>query len=128
MWFELRGEATWIPAHALLQNGSETALLSEKPTQARESRTHDINVSNDDEEVNVKRGGSTYDITLSLAYVSKADFIVIQEPWVSNDSNRPLNKSHPAFRTFLPKPENGTRSSVKSYVQKSSYTHNLNYH
>ncbi|POS83632.1 hypothetical protein EPUL_002394 [Erysiphe pulchra] len=115
------GGAAWKQAHAAIQNGSDIALPAENLTQAKESRTNDIEVLNDEEEVNVGRGGPAHDIALSLAYDSKADFIAMQEPWVSNNPNRPLTKSHPAFRTFLPKPENGTRPKVTSYVRKSSH-------
>jgi hypothetical protein len=72
-------------------------------------------------QVNVGRSGPAHDIALSLAYDSKADFIAIQEPWVSNNPNRPLTKSHPSFRTSLHKPENGTRPRVASYIRKSSH-------
>lgn len=72
-------------------------------------------------QVNVGRGGPTHDIALNLAHEGKADFIAIQEPWFKNDTNRPLTKSHPAFRTFLPRPDNSSRPRVACYIRKASY-------
>ena len=71
-------------------------------------------------QVNVGRGGPTHDIALSLAHESKADVIAIQEPWYNKDTNRPLTKSHPTFRTFLPISSNSSRPRVASYVRKAS--------
>lgn len=45
------GGASWIQAHAALQNGPNTAVLAENLTQPRESRTEDMEVFNDEEEV-----------------------------------------------------------------------------
>ncbi|POS87428.1 hypothetical protein EPUL_001522 [Erysiphe pulchra] len=103
------GGAAWTQAHPAIQNGSDIASPAENLSQAKESQTDDMEVLNGEEEVNVGRGGPAHDIALSLAYDSKADFIALQEPWVSNNPNCPLTKSHPALRTFLPRPENGTR-------------------
>lgn len=71
--------------------------------------------------VNVGRGGPKHYIALKLASDSKTDFVAIQEPWLNNDMNRPLAKSHPAFRIFLPKLGNGARPRVASYVRKTSH-------
>lgn len=71
-------------------------------------------------QANVGWSGPAHDIALSLAYETKADFIPIQGPWLNNDSNRPLTKSHPVFRTFLPKPEDGSRPRVASNIRKST--------
>ena len=67
-------------------------------------------------QVNLNRNPSATESALETAIELKADLIVIQEPWVTNDNARSI--AHQSFTQILP-PDNGLRPRTLVYVSKA---------
>lgn len=71
--------------------------------------------------LNVGRGAQNHEVALNEAYLSSADIVLIQEPYIFRERLRRLTKRHPSYHCFSPIDDwTKSRPRVITYVRKKS--------
>lgn len=69
-------------------------------------------------QANVGRGQTNHDLALALAHAENIDVILLQEPWILNNSDKRVTKNHHDFEVFSPTDSWEIRPRVLIYVRK----------
>lgn len=70
--------------------------------------------------VNVGRSSMAHELALQIAFQTRADLLLVQEPYVSRDLNCRITRKHPSFECFTPVDNWSIRPRVLTYSWKDS--------
>ncbi len=74
--------------------------------------------------VNVGRSSAAQQIALQTAHTSRTDFLLIQEPYISKNTERKITCRHSSYECYAPVDDWSTRPRVLTYSRKNnSLTH-----
>ena len=70
--------------------------------------------------INVGRSSSAHQIALQTAFTSHIDILLVQEPYISRNTDRRITCKHPSFECFTPVDNWTIRPRVLTYTRKDT--------
>lgn len=71
--------------------------------------------------INVGRSSTAHEIALETAFKTKIDFVLVQEPCISQDLSKKITRNHPSFECFTPTDDWTQRPRVLTYSRKNNF-------